>query len=129
MSPVLKRFGHVLLIVAILGATGTHWFVLQSVAWATMLAGNAQSGSLQVAIAKTFDGKHPCTLCKTITQGKRSEKKSELQTNFRKPELLNQKIAIVLNPPSQFQWLEKNNATAPSFGQTPPVPPPRILRG
>ena len=129
MSVVLKRFGHVLLIAAILCATGTHWVVLQSVAWATMLVENAQSGDIGAAITKTFDGKHPCALCKVVSQGKHSEKKSAAHANFQKLDFLNQKVRVSLTPPADFQWLTTVNATAPTFSQTPPVPPPRILPG
>ena len=125
----MKRFGHVLLIAAILCATGTHWVMLQSVAWATMLAHNAQAGGIQEAWQKTFDGNHPCALCKTIAKGQQTEKKSELQTNLKKLELFNETISIVLNPPAHFHCLSERDAAAPLRVQSPPVPPPRILPG
>ena len=126
---MLKRFGHALLIAAILCATGTHWMVLQSVAWATMLANNARNGDLPAAIEKTFDGEHPCALCKVIASGKQSEKKSELQNNFKKLEFLNEPIVIGLNAPARYQLPSDNSVSAHIRVETPPVPPPRILPG
>lgn len=76
---IRSRAGHLLLIIALLSATSTHWVMLQSVAWAAMLADNARTNSLPAAIGKTFDGKHPYALCKQIAKGRRSERKSDQQ--------------------------------------------------
>src|SRR5690349_4015791 len=65
---VLRKLGHVLLIVALLSASGTHWLVLQSVAWTTMLASNLRTSSLGEALERTFDGRHPCRLCRQIAK-------------------------------------------------------------
>ena len=35
--------------------------------------------SFCAALSKTFDGKHPCKLCKLVKEGKKSESKSEAQ--------------------------------------------------
>lgn len=41
--------------------------MLQGVAWAGMLRQYAQaSGSIAVAVEQTFDGEHPCELCRHI---------------------------------------------------------------
>jgi hypothetical protein len=53
---------------------GLHWALLQGVAWAGMLITYAQEASLQEAVAKTFDGQHPCPLCKVVKQGREQEK-------------------------------------------------------
>ncbi len=39
----------------------------------------SQLGSVQEAISKTFDGKHPCPLCKAIQKGRAAEKKGDTQ--------------------------------------------------
>lgn len=39
-------------------------FLVQTVAWATMLAKfYSRTGSVQIAVSQTFDGEHPCCLC------------------------------------------------------------------
>jgi hypothetical protein len=128
-TDVLSRFAHVLLIVALIGTTGMHWAVLQSVAWAKMLSDNARTDTLQVAIEKTFDGKHPCALCKQITKGKQSEKKSEFQTGLKKLEFLHDPLAFVLYSPQNFQLQSDLQTSAVTWAQAPPVPPPRSLVG
>jgi hypothetical protein len=126
---VFARFGHVLLIIALLGATGAHWAVMQSVAWATMLADNAHTASLTQALEKTFDGKHPCALCKQISRGKQSERKSDFQSDLKKLEFLNDPLAFWLRSPEHFDLLPESNIPAAGLMEQPPVPPPRNLPG
>ena len=126
---MFNRLGHVLLIVALLCATGSHWFMLQSVAWATMLAENARTDSFQTALEKTFDGRHPCPLCRQIAQGRQSEKKSELQSTLKKLEFFNQSVDFIINSPSRFILSAESESTAAMLPNSPPVPPPRSLPG
>ena len=83
---MFARCGNFFLIVALLAATGTHWAVLQSVAWTAMFAGNLRTGSLADAVTHTFDGKHPCAICKAVADGKKSEKKNEFTLQLKKLE-------------------------------------------
>ena len=122
---MLKRIGHVLLILAVLTVTGTHWLVLQSVAWTTMLAGHLQSGSLAQAVERTFDGKHPCSLCKQIAKGKQEEKKSEYRIDLKKLEFSYAPTAFVFSAPTHFNLLPAENDSAAQLTDSPPVPPPR----
>ncbi|MDB6111863.1 MAG: hypothetical protein JWR69_3613 [Pedosphaera sp.] len=124
---MFARFAHLLLIVALLGATGTHWVMLQTVAWASMLADNARTAPISAAFEKTFDGKHPCALCKQIAQGKQSERKSDVQTELKQLEFLNAPVVLALWSPGQFRSLPAQNFSAPLVAETPPVPPPRDL--
>jgi hypothetical protein len=58
---------------------GLHWALLQTVAWTGMLIRFSAQDSIKDAVSKTFDGKHPCALCKVVTQGRAEEKKQEQQ--------------------------------------------------
>jgi len=64
---------------ALASSIGLHWTVLQVVAWAGMIVSYSQEAPLGEAVVKTFDGEHPCNLCKQIAKGKQSEKKSEFK--------------------------------------------------
>lgn len=56
-------------ITAMLCALNLQWGLLQCVAWATMLPSYYfQTESVSTAVSMTFDGDHPCTLCKTVDQ-------------------------------------------------------------
>jgi hypothetical protein len=104
---------------------GLHWSFLQSLAWTTMLADNLRTTSFSAALQRTFDGKHPCPLCKAIAQGKKSEKKSDALLPLKKFEGLNQVVAIVVSPPASFPTIEAQETFFATFAHAPPTPPPR----
>ena len=69
------RIGRGLALIALLNFAGAHWIVLQSIAWSSMLAKHAQHSRLAEAVQKTFDGAHPCNLCKGMSRAQGTEKK------------------------------------------------------
>jgi hypothetical protein len=124
---VFRKLGHVLLIVALLASVGGHWIALQSVAWTNMLAENLRHVSVGEAFEKTFDGQHPCRLCKAISEGKKSEKKSELPVPLKKVEFVSEQPVFVFNPPQDFCLLPERSWLPVNLSSPPPVPPPRSL--
>ncbi len=72
--PALHRLGRALVIVALILSLGAHWALLQSIAWAGMLYTYSQQTSFTQAVAMTFDGDHPCSLCKRIQKGRSQER-------------------------------------------------------
>jgi len=60
---------------SLLVASGAHWVLLQGVAWTQMLVDYSRTGSVAAAVAKTFDGKHPCQLCDRVVKESGSERK------------------------------------------------------
>ncbi|HLX94945.1 MAG TPA: hypothetical protein VKU37_04300 [Verrucomicrobiae bacterium] len=121
------RFGKILVIVTLVTTTGLHWAMLQSVAWTTMLAGNLCTRSLSESVARTFDGKYPCPLCKAIAAAKKSEKKNEFTAPTPKLEFPPMKENLVLIAPLNFQLLPLANTFAEPLPQPPLTPPPRSL--
>ena len=124
---MLKRFGHGLLIIALLGATGGHWAVLQTVAWTDMLVDNLQTSSVTEAVSKTFGGAHPCKLCKQISTGKEAEKKSELPFQIKKLEFVSTHPAFVFAASREFRLLPELFFPVDGLTHLPSVPPPRTL--
>ena len=122
---MLVRFGKFFVIVALIATTGLHWAALQTLAWTTMLADNLCTHSVKEAVTETFDGKHPCCLCKAIAAGKQSEKKTEFSFQSQKLEFPLLKENFVLIAPSQFQLLPQENSSAKSLAQKPLLQPPR----
>ncbi len=125
--PVFVRFGHVLLILALLGATGGHWAVLQTIAWADMLAKNLQTESVSDAITKTFDGQNPCKMCKQISAGKTAEKQSELPLQIKKLEFVTERPVFVFAAPQDFRLAPALVFSIDGLTHRPSVPPPRSL--
>ncbi|MGH7953203.1 MAG: hypothetical protein ACREFE_14985, partial [Limisphaerales bacterium] len=115
------RTGNIFLIIALLAAMSAHW-TLQSVAWTTMLADNLHHGSFAQAITRTFDGKHPCCLCKAIAAEKKSAPKNEFAAQSQKFEFPPAAENFVFVAPEQFQLLRPANFFADSFAQKPPTP-------
>jgi hypothetical protein len=122
---VLLRLGKVLVVFALVSNLSAHWALLQTVAWTTMLAGNLQSGSLHDAVAKTFDGRHPCCLCKAIANAKQSEQKNQAATQDLKLDFLLAQHSIVLIAPSRLELFPSKDLSGKSVSSKPLTPPPR----
>lgn len=58
---------------------GLHWTLLQTVAWTGMVISFSQHATFSEAFSKTFDGRHPCALCKVIQKGQAEEQKRDNQ--------------------------------------------------
>jgi hypothetical protein len=122
---VFQRLPKFLMAVALACSIGLPWAFLQSFAWTTMLVDNLTTNSFSVALQRTFDGKHPCPLCKAIAEGKKSEKKSDTVVSLKKFEALSQSVAFDLSPPASFPRVEAPNALLETLAHAPPTPPPR----
>ncbi len=122
---MLKWVGNFFLIITLLAATDAQWLVLQSVAWAGMIMSYSEKSPLKGALAETFDGKHPCPLCRAIAAGKKSERKNEFTLQLNKLEFPPAPENFVLIAPSSFPLLPLTNTFAESTTQQPPTPPPR----
>lgn len=124
----MNRFARHITALMLVLTLGLHWTVLQSVAWMGMLVNYSSTGSFEEALEKTFDGKHPCKLCLAVAAGERSERnQKQLLNSFGKSDWLfagssefnfirPESVAVV--PPSDLPPL--------FFGESPPVPPPRL---
>lgn len=122
---VLRSLCGIVMILALCCAIGLHWIALQSFAWTTMLIENSKHAPLCHAIAKTFDGGHPCSLCHAVSKGKSSEEKSDFRPAAPKIDLICASRAIRLLPPFvPFEYVT-SNCYSFDFGHSPPVPPPR----
>jgi len=124
---VFARCGKVLVVVALVLTTGLHWAALQTVAWTAMLAANLRCECVSQAVCATFDGKHPCCLCKAIAAAKKSEKKSDSIALTLKMEFPPVAESIILIPPVPIKAQCRPALFAAAFSPEPPVPPPRNL--
>ncbi|MCX6958868.1 MAG: hypothetical protein NTW91_00960 [Verrucomicrobia bacterium] len=69
---------------ALFMVAGGHWAMLQSVAWAGMVKDFSRTGSIAEAVTKTFDGKHPCSMCKKIAAAQAHEEKAPVTVKIDK---------------------------------------------
>ena len=122
---VFKRTGQLLLTLALVAAIGGHWALLQTVAWTSMFAENLRESSFTRAVTKTFDGNHPCKLCHAISEGKKSEKKTEFQFGLKKLEFTIGHTAFGFYSPQEFRLLPDTQEFRQCRTLAPPLPPPR----
>jgi hypothetical protein len=122
---VLPRLARILVILALCLSIGAHWAALQSVAWATMLVENARHASVSDAIMKTFDGNHPCDLCKRVATAEHSPKKSDAQPSTPKPDLICTMRTVAVRLLATDVRFESFEAAATARVSSPPTPPPR----
>ena len=110
-------------VAALILTLGGHWAILQTAAWVGMTINYSQNGSLSAALTKTFDGKHPCKLCKMVSEAKKSESKSEAQLDLKKLDFF-----ALTTVEFYFAPLQQNPASPLplllSRAQAPPTPPP-----
>ena len=90
-----------------------------------MLISYSQSGSVATAIANTFDGNHPCPLCKAIAKAEKGSKKQDLQAGSGKIDMEFRRQTALLFPPRQREEWRHFAENAPAFFTEPSVPPPR----
>lgn len=75
----MRAFARFSVITALVLSLGLHWALLQTVAWTGMIVSYSLEENLSGAVAKTFDGQHPCCMCKAIQKGKSEERKRDDQ--------------------------------------------------
>jgi hypothetical protein len=124
---VLRCPGRIATIFALCCAIGLHWFALQSVAWTTMVIEFSKHVPFRTAIAQTFDGAHPCSLCHAMNAGKNSEKKSDLQSPIPKIDIICLARTLDLIPPCASYEYAAIAFPSSENEHSPPVPPPRLV--
>jgi hypothetical protein len=126
---VKNRFAQMLCFAAVFQLLGGHWAILQTAAWVGMVIEYSANDGVQVALSKTFDGEHPCELCKSIARHTGSEKKHATQLEFGKINPIAQTGATLLLPPARFWYQQMNSRMVAGISRPPPVPPPREFIG
>jgi len=124
---MISAIGRAATILALCLSLGFHWLALQSVAWTTMLVANVRHAPLSEAVARTFDGNHPCDLCHAVATGEKSEKKSELLSTIAKLDLICTTRTLIWLPPWAPYVYAGTFYAVSERSLSPPVPPPRFL--
>ncbi|MEO5913651.1 MAG: hypothetical protein ABIS50_05430 [Luteolibacter sp.] len=87
MSKWMRQLGQWLLIGMLLVSMGGHLALLQTIAWGNMLVDFSSKASLSEAMEKTFDGEHPCPLCKVVKKTKSEDEKKPMLKSEMKMEV------------------------------------------
>ncbi|MEO6478619.1 MAG: hypothetical protein ABIQ96_26095 [Luteolibacter sp.] len=83
----MRQLGQWLLIGMLLVSMGGHLALLQTIAWGNMLVDFSSKASLSEAMEKTFDGEHPCPLCKVVKKTKSEDEKKPMLKSEMKMEV------------------------------------------
>lgn len=113
--------------VALFSAIGGPLALLQGVAWVKMAHDFSKTGTLSQAIAKTFDGKHLCPLCKKIVRARATEEKAPVTMKIdKKAEVfVVSSISEIPQPVSRpFIYGPAPFVSLPERFVAPPVPVP-----
>jgi hypothetical protein len=92
-----------------------------------MIVSYAQEAPLSQAVVKTFDGQHPCKLCKQIAKSKRAEKKSDCTFELSKLQFPYAPFVFIFSSPSSFWEVRLGDDGANILSYSPPSPPPKGL--
>lgn len=125
MTKLLTRISKCLVVLALTLSIGAHWMFLQSVAWVGMVVDYSHNATLGEALSKTFDGRHPCKLCKFVQSGKASEQKQNPEKSKKElNKFLPVARAIAFYPPTLLPLIFSAPNPADSRVEPPPLPPP-----
>jgi len=125
LASMFRCAGRIATIIALCLSIGLHWIALQSLAWTTMVIDYSKRAPLCRAIAQTFDGKHPCSLCHVVNKGKDSEKKQDVQSSTLKIDMICAAFAHRTKRPFVSYEYPLTACFSSEAGHSPPVPPPR----
>ncbi len=122
----MNRFAKGLLVTALMVSIGAQWAVLQSAAWVGMaFSYTLQEHSVAEGLSKTFDGQHPCPLCKAVDKGKQSEKKNPTESAAKlKLDLFYSLATHFLPVPVRGGFPLAENESGVRRHGVPPLPPP-----
>jgi hypothetical protein len=124
---MLRVTGYPLIFLAMFSIAGGHWAVLQSVAWTGMIIEYSKAATLGEALARTFGGKAPCQMCRTIEEGRQKETKlpATLKADQRIDKFLARSVrAVPLPPETEYFYPPIRNEVASARPTSPPAPVP-----
>ncbi|MBM3839105.1 MAG: hypothetical protein FJ398_14280 [Verrucomicrobia bacterium] len=124
---MVRRLLQFAVVASLVFVVGVHWILLQSVAWTGMIIVYSQTASLREAIIKTFDGQHPCQLCKAVQEGRAAEQKQRPQRKLSaKVDFFCNHDPVVIETPPPFQQPISQSVHFPTRTEAPLGPPPRL---
>lgn len=107
--------------------TGGQWMLLQSAAWIHMVRDYSQTESLCQAFSKTFDGNHPCPLCRLIEKEKAAQNSQKVAPTIQKYSFLPIPFALLeitlFSKPNLFY----NHPPPHKLFSEPLSPPPEAI--
>lgn len=126
---MLSWFGRRFVVLALVLVTGGHWALLQTVAWVGMAVSYSQESTLREALVKTFDGQHPCQLCKVVRHGEKAAQNKDAPKPMTKLDLFAGSAHSTLLPLPRFLFETNRSPLIAARRDSPPTPPPKSHLG
>ncbi|MDX2227402.1 MAG: hypothetical protein SFY92_09975 [Verrucomicrobiae bacterium] len=124
---MLRTLSLSMIFLALFSIGGGPRYTLQMVAWAGMLIDYSQKSGIVVAVAETFDGQHPCQMCKNIESAKKSDTSETLLKAEKKDKNLEQAAVVGLTHAcSALIVVEMPRLLRAQFVSAPETGPPRM---
>jgi hypothetical protein len=124
---VSARFARLVALIAAVQIMGGHWLALQSVAWIGMIASYSRGETLATAVEKTFDGEHPCTLCKVVKSGRDEEQKRSDNNFVVKLDAVLVAVKKIAAPVCSEWGYPAQTVILFTRSLAPPTPPPLVV--
>jgi len=102
---------------------------LQSAAWLGMsVFYSLKTGSVSKGLEMTFDGEHPCKLCRALSKGEETGRQQPEQDILKKKVQLfvERVVSQVLLPPLRAAFPRSIQTLGSDRSETPPHRPPRF---
>jgi hypothetical protein len=116
--------GKFVMLLTVLLLVAGQWGVLQTLAWATMLVDYSRAESLSAAVVKTFDGHHPCALCRTVQAGRQQEHRASLASEPFRLECTAPAVLTFIHPDASVPVMPQAQLPPPGHRDPPLTPPP-----
>jgi hypothetical protein len=114
------------MLLVLFAASGGHWMALQSMAWTRMLLSYSRDGQIVAAVAKTFDGRHPCSLCKEVEKSKQTEPQPARDMQVENVAAFVEPTQLIVVRAEGSSWKLKNPEwRGEARAEQPTAPPPR----
>jgi len=121
----LRKFPQMALVVALCFSVGLHWGVVQTAAWVGMVLTYSSGAGFVEAVERTFDGNHPCKICKVVEKGKKAQSETPGAPSMKKldPCVGFEPMKVFFSKSPILPVRERSVLSFPN--SPPPVPPPR----
>lgn len=123
-----RRAVRLLLCAALLYGSGAHWLLVQGAAWAGMVAARARTSSVAEAVTTTFDGRHPCAVCRAVRRGADADSGARLVRPAPTADLAFAAAAAAFRPALVTSASAAAPCAATPRPRVPPSPPPKSAR-
>jgi hypothetical protein len=126
----VTRLARFTIVALLMVSIGGQWMLLQGVAWMGMAVSySIEEGSVASGLSKTFDGEHPCPLCKVVKKASDEEGDSSVPgqggMGKKKVELFSERALTLFAPEPVRLGVETDGEEVVARLIAPDVPPPK----